>query len=345
MIAVAEAVVEFGSDRCIATKDGSAYARHDNGVLPVVRLLDPFRRVRARVSERDIPDATRHLNTLVQVVVEHTTFEGRTHKLSAERSVVVEALQAAGVVEPREADAVIRLARNLGLLERAEWSRRLRVSNAGRVWAKGLLDTVSAPDAFPVGESVRAEVHDVATEMLAEGGYRSETMTPDRFREWTGSLIDSFKRVVETTAACDALWTRSGDPQDERAVQGFAHGVFHAYCEVADVDMSKEVDAGDGPVDFKFSQGWSSRALIEIKLLSNSRLSHGALSQLPAYLNAEGVSCGFYLCIGFTDADLAEKRKARVIVDCAAASERTGYEITPIFVDARRRPPASRRPG
>ncbi len=56
-----------------------------------------------------------------------------------------------------------------------------------------------------------------------------------------------------------------------------------------DVDMSRESDAGRGPVDFKFAPGWNRRALIEVKLLSSSKLLQGADAQLPQYLASEGL--------------------------------------------------------
>ena len=82
--------------------------------------------------------------------------------------------------------------------------------------------------------------------------------------------------------------------------------------------MSRESDLGRGPVDFKFSAGWHRRALIEVKLLSSSKLFQGANAQLPQYLASEQVSYAYYLCVGFTDRDLSPERLALVRDTCAS---------------------------
>jgi hypothetical protein len=57
------------------------------------------------------------------------------------------------------------------------------------------------------------------------------------------------------------------------------------------------VDAGRGPVDFKFSNGSRGKFLVELKLTSNNQLQHGFEAQLPIYMKAEGARRGVYLVI------------------------------------------------
>ena len=112
--------------------------------------------------------------------------------------------------------------------------------------------------------------------------------------------------------------------------------------EAADVDMSREANAGRGPVDFKFSAGWHRRALIEVKLLSSSKLRQGAEAQLPQYLASEQVSCAYYMCVGFTDRDLRPERLAAVRDMCSRHQDRSGLLVIPRFIDARPKVSASR---
>jgi hypothetical protein len=118
--------------------------------------------------------------------------------------------------------------------------------------------------------------------------------------------------------------------------------MWSALCEFADVDMSRESDAGRGPVDFKFAAGWSRRALIEVKLLSSRKLFQGADAQLPQYQASEQISCAYYVCIGFTDRDLRPARLALVHTKCAEYGSRSGHVLVPRFIDARPKLPASR---
>ena len=38
------------------------------------------------------------------------------------------------------------------------------------------------------------------------------------------------------------------------------------YCKISGIDISPETDNGIGPVDFKFSSGYHSKVLLELKL-------------------------------------------------------------------------------
>ena len=92
---------------------------------------------------------------------------------------------------------------------------------------------------------------------------------------------------------------------------------------------------GRGPVDFKFSAGWTKRALIEVKFIGSTKFFQGAEKQLPQYLKTGKIVGGYYLCVGFTDADFNKDRLDRVPDTCKALAAAKGVKIEPIFVDAR----------
>jgi hypothetical protein len=107
------------------------------------------------------------------------------------------------------------------------------------------------------------------------------------FRTWVGTLIDRFQHAVENSDLWRALWDdRLTQTRGEKIVQAIAGTMWSILCEFADVDIARETNAGRGPVDFKFSAGWHRRALIEVKLLSSSKLRRGATAQLPQYLTS-----------------------------------------------------------
>jgi hypothetical protein len=169
--------------------------------------------------------------------------------------------------------------------------------------------------------------------------------SPEGFRDWVGTLVDRFQHAVENTDLWRVLWDdKLVKPRNELIVHASAAAMWNSLCELADIDMSREPDAGRGPVDFKFSAGWHRRALIEVKLLSSSKLLQGADAQLPQYLASEQVSCAYYVCVGFTDRDFRPERLALVTGTCAAYEARTGCAVIPRFIDARPKPSASRLP-
>ena len=169
--------------------------------------------------------------------------------------------------------------------------------------------------------------------------------TKEDFLQWVGTLVERFQHAVEHTDTWRILWDdKLTRPRGELIVHAAAATMWTALCELADVDISRESDAGRGPVDFKFSGGWSRRALIEVKLLSSSKLFQGADAQLPQYLASEQISCAYYVCLGFTDRDLRPGRLAVVRAKCADYESRSGRVVIPRFIDARRKLSASRLP-
>lgn len=114
--------------------------------------------------------------------------------------------------------------------------------------------------------------------------------------------MDRFQHAVENGDTWRILWgDKLAKPRGELIVHAAAATMWTSLCALADVHMTRESDAGRGPVDFKFSAGWHRHALIEVKLLSSSKLFRGADAQLPQYLASEQVSCAYYVCPGFTD--------------------------------------------
>ncbi|MEU4191735.1 hypothetical protein AB0E69_07555 [Kribbella sp. NPDC026611] len=168
---------------------------------------------------------------------------------------------------------------------------------------------------------------------------RPRLMTPesaDDFYSWVGVLMNGFKHAVEQTDLWKTLWNDDYTrPRQEKIVQAIASMMWQTQCQAAGVDLSREVNIGRGPVDFKFSAGWHRRALTEVKLIKSSGFFTGASKQLPQYLESEQIEFGYYLCVGFTDLDFGDERLGRVRDTCSAIAEKKGVTMTPVFVDAR----------
>ena len=95
------------------------------------------------------------------------------------------------------------------------------------------------------------------------------------------SIINAFKLFVEDNAGYKLLWNdQLIRPKREEAAQLLFVGITKAYCIANNVDLSREVNLGCGPVDFKFSAGYKSRALVEVKRANNGKFLNGLRKQL-----------------------------------------------------------------
>ncbi|SFQ41756.1 hypothetical protein [Salibacterium halotolerans] len=109
-------------------------------------------------------------------------------------------------------------------------------------------------------------------------------------------LCHKFKDLVENNKVNDLLYI-NGKPRSEKIVQRAFFCVADSYCSAFKLDISPETDSGRGPVDFKFSDSYLDRTLVEIKLTSNHNLVHGMKTQIQEYAKAEKTANLIYLVI------------------------------------------------
>jgi hypothetical protein len=111
--------------------------------------------------------------------------------------------------------------------------------------------------------------------------------TKQDFEKFVRLLIENFKHCVEQRGAWELLWVNDM-PRGERHVQRLFQTSAVLACQLHDVDISPESNAGRGPVDFKMSKGWKLRALVETKLAKSTSFWKNLKGQLPTYSAAEG---------------------------------------------------------
>jgi hypothetical protein len=99
-------------------------------------------------------------------------------------------------------------------------------------------------------------------------------------------IVKQFKKLVEFNGLADSLFDEADRQRHEKFSQLLFFAVADSYCKANNLDLSREPNAGRGPVDFKLSQG-QARVLDELKLSSNSKALDGLLAQLPEYAKAE----------------------------------------------------------
>lgn len=153
------------------------------------------------------------------------------------------------------------------------------------------------------------------------------------------AIIERFRVLIEAKGIWKDLWD-DGKPRSEKNSQMIFFAVADAYCHANNLDVTPEAETGAGPVDFKFSRGYAIRIIVEIKHSNSSRLITGYTNQLETYSAAESPVCAFYLVM---DVGMLGRRAERLMQ--IKNSKPEGRQLTSeiVFVDARRRPSASRR--
>jgi len=124
-------------------------------------------------------------------------------------------------------------------------------------------------------------------------------------------IIEQFQKNIENNGLNEHLYIKEGfrnKPRHERYAQRLFYAVADSYCAANNIDISREPDAGSGPVDFKLSTSYKKRILVEIKLSSNSALLKGYEKQLPAYEKSEGSCKSYIIVLRVTNSEASIKR-------------------------------------
>ena len=80
-------------------------------------------------------------------------------------------------------------------------------------------------------------------------------------------------------------------------------------------DVSREVNDGRGPADFKISRGSQDKTIVEMKLASNSQLKRNLARQTDIYQKASDAATAFKAIIFFSEYELKRVRKILTELD------------------------------
>ena len=149
-------------------------------------------------------------------------------------------------------------------------------------------------------------------------------------------IIRQFKKNVEDNRLYETLYSDFGKPRNERYSQRLFFGTADAYCDANGIELSREPNAGNGPVDFKMSG--AGKVLVELKLSKND-LVHGYTVQLPAYMKSEGADDAVYVIIQVADSDFGIKS----VLELESSGTKQGKKMPKVYViDGRPKPSASK---
>ncbi len=153
------------------------------------------------------------------------------------------------------------------------------------------------------------------------------------------AILEQFRHLIEERDLAKELWA-NGEPRPEKAAQRLFFVVADCYCRASNIDITPEADTGVGPVDFKFSHGYSERLLIEIKLTTNKNVVSGYDKQIVAYAKGENAAVTYVVINVGGNFERIRKRldTARLI---AVKESRLAPEL--MYIDGTIKPSASKR--
>lgn len=153
-------------------------------------------------------------------------------------------------------------------------------------------------------------------------------------------IVAQFRHLIEKCGLNKELYISKDDPRHESTAQRLFFAVAFAYCKANDIDISPEIDTGNGKVDFKFSAGFKNRVLVEIKLSTNPKVKSGYTSQLEEYKSAQLTMRAIYLVIDV--GRMGRKDKELIKIKNEAATK--GDPLSHLgFIDGTIKPSASKR--
>ncbi|GAB5383436.1 MAG: hypothetical protein Alis3KO_05590 [Aliiglaciecola sp.] len=134
-------------------------------------------------------------------------------------------------------------------------------------------------------------------------------------------ICERFKELIESNGWVKLLYDSDGHPKHEVASQLLFYGIADMYCDLNNVMIARESDAGRGPVDFKFGTRKQNSILVEIKKSTNtSGLKKGITNQLPTYMKSEKSQRAIYLVIdvGKTQAAIDNLKEVSALINGSA---------------------------
>ncbi|MFV8408119.1 hypothetical protein ACNO6G_23755 [Vibrio harveyi] len=172
------------------------------------------------------------------------------------------------------------------------------------------------------------------------GHHSGKKLTLDEADKVVKDILLQFQDLIENKGLWKELWCDEHKPRKEKAAQRLLFAVAYSYCKANNLDLSPEADSGNGPVDFKISQGFDSKIVVEIKLSTNKNVVHGYEKQLEIYKKADDTERGYFLLI---DVGSMGKKYAEVQRLRDEFKKETGVASEIILVDGNVKDSASKR--
>jgi len=154
-------------------------------------------------------------------------------------------------------------------------------------------------------------------------------------------ICGKYQDLIENNGLWKTFHNNDGTHKKESFAQMLFFAIAHSYCEANNLDISPEVDSGNGPIDFKTGKGFYDKINIEMKLSTNTKLLHGYKSQLAIYNKAEKTNQSKFVIIQLYEEDDAKIEK---VLKYKRENETLDNKLPDIIVvDATKKKSASKR--
>lgn len=117
-------------------------------------------------------------------------------------------------------------------------------------------------------------------------------------------FIKQYERSIAHNGGNKLLYKRTDTgallkdkPHNEDVAQILFYLLADEYCSKANILLSREPNAGLGPVDFSLGKAYDNKVLVEIKKSTNRELRNGYEKQLTAYQKSESAHFSFYVVL------------------------------------------------
>jgi hypothetical protein len=127
--------------------------------------------------------------------------------------------------------------------------------------------------------------------------FSNRVLSFKELKEVVNEILNQFQDLMENKGLWKELWDDNEKPRKEMTAQRLFFAVAYSYCKANNIDLTPEANAGNGPVDFKLSQGFDSKIVVEVKLSTNDKLVHGYEKQLEIYKRADDTDEGVFLLV------------------------------------------------
>jgi hypothetical protein len=152
-----------------------------------------------------------------------------------------------------------------------------------------------------------AKVIDSHVLYVKQFGAFIDLLSQSQFYQCAGRTLDEvqrriafFKDVIENKGGYKFFYVKGKPIQRENDV----HILFRFVWFATPSDVSREVNDGQGPADFKISRGRFDKTLVEFKLAKNTHLRRNLEKQVEVYKKASDAQHSYEVILYFSDQEL-----------------------------------------
>lgn len=143
----------------------------------------------------------------------------------------------------------------------------------------------------------------------------TEIVSAGTFRDFIIRILElTVKKQIELGGIYGFLWNDFGfkKPRKETDIQPLIKSHLRPILEVKGIQISREIVAANGSLDFLCSYTYGGRLFkvgIELKKAHHEKLVNGLTQQLPQYLKDEGTRHGIFLVLWFKNSNFGQPAK------------------------------------